>query len=87
MQKISSICHIHFTITCKREIDSCNQYVCFSFFIKFAKNISEVIRKQNNEFEKYKYIVNEFITIRILEIFNEDFNKNKEKICVKLRRF
>ena len=69
----------------EKSIVATNTYV--SAFYKICENISEVIRKQNNEFEKYKYIVNEFITIRILEIFNEDFNKNKEKFVSNLEDF
>lgn len=56
-----------------------------SAFYKICDNITEVLR--NRSFEKYKYVINEFYTNRILDIFVQDFNENKNEFLNNIEKF
>lgn len=62
-------------------------------FYKICENISEVILKKakNNNIEenieKYKYVINEFIIDRALEYFTSDYKLNKKEFTKNLENF
>ncbi len=58
-----------------------------SAFYKIASNISEVIISKNLDMENYKYVINEFITDRMLEMLTQDYNENKNQFISNLKDF
>jgi len=58
-----------------------------SAFYKIASNISEVIISKNLDMENYKYVINEFITDRMLEMLTQDYNENKNQFISNLKSF
>ncbi len=58
-----------------------------SAFYKIASNISEVITSKKLDMEKYKYVINEFITDRMLEMLTQDYNENKNQFISNLKDF
>lgn len=50
-----------------------------SAFYKICENISEVIRQKNGDMEKYKYVINEFIADRMLDMLSQDCMENKKE--------
>ena len=58
-----------------------------SAFYKICENISEVLRKDNKDMQKYKYVINEFFTDRILDILTQELNENKNEIYDNLQKF
>ena len=58
-----------------------------SAFYKIASNISEVITSKNLDMEKYKYVINEFITDRMLDMLTQDYNENRKEFINNLKGF
>ncbi len=58
-----------------------------SAFYKIAQNISEVIMDKNLDMEKYKYVINEFITDRMLDMLTQDYNENRKEFINNLKGF
>ncbi len=58
-----------------------------SAFYKICNNISEVLNSKNNNFDKYKYIINEFFVDRIYEIFIQDYNQNRQDFKENIEKF
>lgn len=58
-----------------------------SAFYKIASNISEVITSKNLDMEKYKYVINEFITDRMLDMLTQDYNENTKEFINNLKGF
>ena len=58
-----------------------------SAFYKICKNITDVVKQKNNNYEKYKNVINEFFVDRILEIFVQDYNENKEEFISNITDF
>ena len=58
-----------------------------SAFYKIARNISEVIRCKNLDIEKYKYVINEFVADRMLDMLTQDYNENKNEFNNNLKKF
>ena len=58
-----------------------------SAFYKIARNISEVIENKNLDIEKYKYVINEFVADRMLDMLTQDYNENKNEFNNNLKKF
>lgn len=58
-----------------------------SAFYKIAQNISEVIKEKQLDIDKYKYVINEFITDRMLDMLTQDYNENKSHFINNLKSF
>lgn len=56
-------------------------------FYKICDNVSNVIKNNNNDFEKYKYVVNEFLVDRLLEILLQDMKENKKHFLSNVKLF
>ena len=69
----------------EKSIVATNTYM--SAFYKICSNISEVIKKHDNDCEKYKLIINEFFVRRILDMITQDYNANKKEFEKHLEGF
>lgn len=69
----------------EKSIVATNTYM--SAYYKICENISEVLRKDNKDMEKYKYVINEFFADRILDILTQELNENKGKMNDNLQKF
>lgn len=49
-----------------------------SAYYKICENISVVLRDKNKNLEKYKYVINEFVLDRMLDMLTQDFKENKK---------
>lgn len=49
-----------------------------SAYYKICENISVVLRDENKNLEKYKYVINEFVLDRMLDMLTQDFKENKK---------
>lgn len=58
-----------------------------SAFYKICENISAVLREKDNDYNKYKYVINEFFVDRILDIFNQELNENKKQFIANITTF
>lgn len=58
-----------------------------SAFYKICNNITEVLNDKNKNYQKYKYVINEFFVDRILEIFMQDFDENREDFIKNITDF
>lgn len=58
-----------------------------SAFYKICSNISDVIKEHGNDYEKYKHIINEFFTKRILDMITQDLHKSKKEFDENIRNF
>lgn len=56
-----------------------------SAYYKICKNISDVIRESKENIEKYKYVINEFVLDRMLDMLTQDFKENKENFLKNLQ--
>ncbi len=56
-------------------------------FYKICENISNVIKNRNGDFEKYKFVINEFFVDRILDILSQDFCGVKKEFLENLQKF
>lgn len=58
-----------------------------SAFYKICENISAVLRENNKDLEKYKYVINEFFVDRILDILSQELSENKKDFTKHLQEF
>ncbi len=58
-----------------------------SAFYKICNNISDVLRKKNNDLDNYKEVINEFFIERILDIFNQDLSQNRKQFLINIKEF
>lgn len=49
-----------------------------SAYYKICENISVVLRDGNKDLEKYKYVINEFVLDRMLDMLTQDLKENKK---------
>jgi len=71
----------------QREKSIVSSNTLMSAFYKICNNISDVVKEKNSDFEKYKYIINEFFVDRIFEIFIQDYNENKKEFINNIKDF
>ena len=58
-----------------------------SAYYKIASNITDVIKSKNLDIDKYKYVINEFITDRMLDMLTQDFYENNSKFKSNIQEF
>ena len=58
-----------------------------SAFFKICNNITDVLNKKDKDYEKYKYIINEFFVDRLYEIFIQDFTENRNEFISDISNF
>lgn len=58
-----------------------------SAFYKICENISAVLRENNKDLEKYKYVINEFFVDRILDILSQELSENKKEFQTHIQEF
>jgi len=58
-----------------------------SAFYKICNNITDVLNEKNKDYEKYKYIINEFFVDRIYGIFIQDFTENRNEFISNISEF
>lgn len=58
-----------------------------SAFYKICNNITDVLNEKNKDYEKYKYVINEFFADRILEIFIQEISENKKEFISNVSKF
>ena len=71
----------------QREKSIVSSNTLMSAFYKICNNITDVLKEKDNNFEKYKYVINEFFVDRILEIFIQDYNENKTEFIENINWF
>ena len=76
---------LYYYLQREKSIVASNTFV--SAFYKICENITDVIKSKENNFEKYKYVINEFFTDRILEILDEDLRTNKKEFLKDIQEF
>ena len=50
-----------------------------SAYYKICNNISDVIREKNGDMDRYKYVINEFVADRMLDMLSQDCRENKKE--------
>lgn len=58
-----------------------------SAYYKISNNISCTLKEKNGDMEKYKYVINEFIADRMLDMFTEDCKANPKEFVQNLQDF
>lgn len=58
-----------------------------SAYYKICNNISDVIGQKKLNMEKYKYVINEFVCDRMLDIFTQDLKENKKNFLKNIQEF
>ena len=58
-----------------------------SAYYKISENISCTIKEKNGDMEKYKYVINEFIADRMLDMLSDDCRTNKNDFIKNLQGF
>lgn len=76
---------LYYYLQREKSIVATNTYM--TAFYKICSNISNVIKEHENDFDKYKFVINEFFTKRILEIFTNDLYKNKKDFLNNIQGF
>ena len=76
---------LYYYLQREKSIVASNTFV--SAFYKICENITDVIKSKENNFEKYKYVINEFFTDSILEILDEDLRTNKKEFLKDIQEF
>ena len=69
----------------EKSIVATNTYM--SAYYKICNNISDVLNEDKNAMEKYRFVINEFIVDRMLDILSQDYEENKEKFIKNLKEF
>ena len=50
-----------------------------SAYYKICNNISDVIKEKNGDMDRYKYVINEFVADRMLDMLSQDCRENKKE--------
>ena len=58
-----------------------------SAYYKISQNISCVIREKDLDMNQYKYVINEFIADRMIDMLSEDYKNNKIDFISNIRNF
>lgn len=56
-----------------------------SAYYKICNNISDVIKDREENIEKYKYVINEFVLDRMLDVLTQDLKENKKEFLKNLQ--
>lgn len=76
---------LYYYLQREKSIVATNTYM--SAFYKICSNISNVIKEHGNDFEKYKHVINEFFTVRILDMITQDLHRDKKEFNVNIKKF
>lgn len=69
----------------EKSIVATNTYM--SAFYKICNNITDVLDKNKEYMDKYKYVINEFVTDRLLDILRQDYNENRSDFINNIQSF
>ena len=58
-----------------------------SAFYKISSNLTDEIEKRKEQIEQYKYVINEFILDRMLDMITEDYKANKKEFIANIEKF
>ena len=58
-----------------------------SAFYKISSNLTDEIEKRKEQIDQYKYVINEFILDRMLDMITEDYKANKKEFIENLEKF